>query len=730
MDRNGGGLRIAMRPIQDGAQLHNIAAGIPVSLVILLGAAMSIGDWFPSVSIPWYTLFLGMLAFSVVLWLLQLTGKGRWISIGMLLLVLVGCVVFYKQVLAGMGCLGNDLLDQMTRMTGRIYLDLAVSEQASVLWSVVPILAATVILLHLSIQTGKLLFFIPVLIPVFAAALTGFFPVEVGMVLLGLGSVLLLMKSAGAAVNGQGLWGAPTWLVVVLLCGAMSAGIGMALGDVDAKTDIWDQYLHDFLYDQDTNSMPEGNLKNLKQWEKSDTPVLKITMTEPQKLYLRGQIYETYNGTAWLPLSTEERAEYESLFYWLHQSGFFGQSQIGTASSFTTQAAGEELTIENLSACSAHGYYPYALCGNDSLDAELIGDAVLSEADTLRYLPGSVPEWYGVQQALASAQGRNNISQYLMAEEAYEEYVTQMDLQLTNESWSVLDRQLGEDETPKTLSQIREFIRTYLSETLVYDEEVKTLNGSGDFLQYTLEKSGSGYSVHYATAATLMLRYFGVPARYVEGYYLSAEEAAAYQAGEEIVLTEEHAHAWAEYYLPGVGFVPFEVTPGYIDDEELEMGGSLSQNEQTYTGDHLKYAQVEQPELIEEPEQDRFSFSIKPVYLLYLLAIFLIVLAVIILVKRKKFRKALTAIDTAPNRDAIAMRFGYAVRLLSSCANVQIDGCQQAERLNREALFSNHEMTDQQRIEMDDYARSVLTACKEEWTITEKLRYWAWDCLY
>ena len=65
------------------------------------------------------------------------------------------------------------------------------------------------------------------------------------------------------------------------------------------------------------------------------------------------------------------------------------------------------------------------------------------------------------------------------------------------------------------------------------------MNGSGDFLQYTLERSGHGYSVHYATAAVLMLRYMGVPARYVEGYYLSAEDAARYKAGETITLTEE-----------------------------------------------------------------------------------------------------------------------------------------------------------------------------------------------
>ncbi len=108
-----------------------------------------------------------------------------------------------------------------------------------------------------------------------------------------------------------------------------------------------------------------------------------------------------------------------------------------------------------------------------------------------------------------------------------------------------------------------------------------------------LERSGSGYSVHYATAAALMLRYFGVPARYVEGYFLSAEEAGRYAAGERIVLTERNAHAWAEYYLDGVGWIPFETTPGYTDDEELNAGPGTGLKTERY------YSQTEP-----EPPED------------------------------------------------------------------------------------------------------------------------------
>ena len=101
-----------------------------------------------------------------------------------------------------------------------------------------------------------------------------------------------------------------------------------------------------------------------------------------------------------------------------------------------------------------------------------------------------------------------------------------------------------------------------------------------------------GYSVHYATAAVLMLRYCGVPARYAEGYYLSGQDAAS---GEQTFeLDETHAHAWAEYYLTGVGWVPFEVTPGYVEAEDLGAGGEASGKQ---------YENTQLPPVVEQPEQ-------------------------------------------------------------------------------------------------------------------------------
>ena len=89
-----------------------------------------------------------------------------------------------------------------------------------------------------------------------------------------------------------------------------------------------------------------------------------------------------------------------------------------------------------------------------------------------------------------------------------------------------------------------------------------------------------------------MLRYCGVPARYAEGYYLSGQDAAS---GEQTFeLDETHAHAWAEYYLTGVGWVPFEVTPGYVEAEDLGAGGEAGGKQ---------YENTQLPPVVEQPEQ-------------------------------------------------------------------------------------------------------------------------------
>lgn len=80
---------------------------------------------------------------------------------------------------------------------------------------------------------------------------------------------------------------------------------------------------------------------------------------------------------------------------------------------------------------------------------------------------------------------------------------------------------------------------------------------AGGFLDYFLLESRQGYCTWFATAFVLLARAEGMPARYVQGFCVPVREQG------EISVASDMAHAWPEVYIRGVGWIPFEPTPGY-----------------------------------------------------------------------------------------------------------------------------------------------------------------------
>lgn len=143
-----------------------------------------------------------------------------------------------------------------------------------------------------------------------------------------------------------------------------------------------------------------------------------------------------------------------------------------------------------------------------------------------------------------------------------------------------------------TENQIVEAVRDYFAENIPYTLKPGATPQGEDFVNYFLTKNRKGYCAHFATAATLIFREMGIPARYVEGYAFSFETVLAseqnntkrygnyYQGystiGESAVMdvevTDAMAHAWVEIYVDGFGWKAVEVTPGSneaIDEDDF-----------------------------------------------------------------------------------------------------------------------------------------------------------------
>lgn len=119
-----------------------------------------------------------------------------------------------------------------------------------------------------------------------------------------------------------------------------------------------------------------------------------------------------------------------------------------------------------------------------------------------------------------------------------------------------------------------------------------------DFINYFLTKNRRGYCAHFASAATLIFRYCGIPARYVEGYAIDPSDITE----EGTVLTEEkfgdyyqgyapmgesavvsvdvldaNAHAWVEVFDMKNGWRTVEVTPASTESRSSGGGGLWQQ---------------------------------------------------------------------------------------------------------------------------------------------------------
>ena len=95
----------------------------------------------------------------------------------------------------------------------------------------------------------------------------------------------------------------------------------------------------------------------------------------------------------------------------------------------------------------------------------------------------------------------------------------------------------------------------------------RCFDGSGD-IALPLADTAGGTTYQYATVAALALRYYGIPARYVEGYTVKAAEK------EPVNVDASAAGAWVEVYQDGVGWLPLALTPGLEDlsAEQTESG--------------------------------------------------------------------------------------------------------------------------------------------------------------
>ena len=340
-----------------------------------------------------------------------------------------------------------------------------------------------------------------------------------------------------------------------------------------------------------------------------------------------------------------------------------------------------------------------------------------------------VEESYLLQQQLAQAE---TDSDYRTGESVYRQWVYDHYLTVPQDTYDALTAQFTPGQGWNT-TQAKTEISRFLAANLTLREGTVT-PATGDVAAWLLTGARQGYSVHYATLTTLLLRCCGIPARYVEGYVVTRQQAEALSDGAQLTLTQRAAHAWAEYYLDGVGWIPFDTVPGYEENisYQLPEDGDPAENENgtTYTGQD-QTPQQNQTDISQEPQDDHSQRIFVQSVLLALAALVLVCLAAMVLrtvllrrrlkQQRRRFedpdgRAACQAMLSALHRQLTALQPGAwseasPQRQEALTALLGDETARQLTALEQEVWFSDHPIEEPQR----QQAQKLLEGTERLW---------------
>lgn len=439
------------------------------------------------------------------------------------------------------------------------------------------------------------------------------------------------------------------------------------------------------------NSFTEGDFTKLGPLQLREDVALEIIMDNPTSIYLRGFTGSIYTSDRWEELDNDIVYKKHDLLYWLNKEDFHPLNQLSIVNQFINKSDLSEkttITINNLQANSKYFYTPYELITkpeeldkrnalNDrmTISNKWAGERIYtydSYTNLIKHYPTLASELY---------QRSDQASQYIQHEGHYNEFVYDVYTNIPESVHSILNHHLKvptEDNSHIAYEKAIDTVRTYLSENISYHLEPEALPNNRDFFLHVLEDSKEGYATHYATAATLMFRYFHIPARYVEGYLVTPKDVENKKPYEKIAIKGTNAHAWTEIYIDKIGWIPIEVTPPYYNmmepidvsnypkgTDDIEEESKTEELDNDQSAGTRKVKDKEKRDVLKDKEDETtFDGNIIVLIMISVLLFILLIIVAYLIKKRIAFNKLKKSFTGTDLNDATMNMFSYMMFLL------------------------------------------------------------------
>lgn len=149
---------------------------------------------------------------------------------------------------------------------------------------------------------------------------------------------------------------------------------------------------------------------------------------------------------------------------------------------------------------------------------------------------------------------KGNLGDYAQYEKEYRKFVYNTYLTVDAETAKYMSTLIAQNKftlsDPNVISKIATYIQNAATYSTEYDPK---LDVEKNVVIAFLDQYKEGKCVHYASAATLLYRTLGIPARYVTGWMIETVK-------DQFVDISNPGHAWVEVYIDDLGWVQVEVT--------------------------------------------------------------------------------------------------------------------------------------------------------------------------
>ena len=410
-----------------------------------------------------------------------------------------------------------------------------------------------------------------------------FSPGAAGLMIAGLFGVWLSERGSGDRADIRVSFNVRTliWclLTMVILGLCVPIGYGRQLTSVQNLREAAKQELHEMRYGKDV--LPQGDLRKADTLQKNPSSMLRVTSEQGKTLYLKGFVGGVYESGEWKKMSNARYSgDYAGMMKWLYSKNFDPLTQVSDYYTLSRKNGEKDIPDENkvdIQTTNASRYYMYTpstlknVTGTKTRKKKDMwvapGTFVGKNHYAMTETSSATPAELTVAKSWISQPKTGAQTTYTEAEAVYREFVYSNYLSIDKDTRNWMnelfwkDYKSDNDGIYSALCQIREV----LAEKMEYTEHPENAPQDEDPIQWFLQKSKKGNSMLYASVAVEAFRAHGIPARYVEGYYVGVDDLEKGKTW-TAELTGESAHAWAEVYFDGIGWLPVDVSPGYYYD--------------------------------------------------------------------------------------------------------------------------------------------------------------------